>query len=144
MVTNLDLESRTVTINVPHGELLARAGASLGRWQEEVDRLTEEMARLQKTGVFLDDDDNPVVPGWWERKERGHHIAWYLVWPAKYARRSGRKRREYVKAADYEATKAKVERTLEYANLKARRDRLSRELEQAGQELTRLVERYGW
>ena len=73
LVTASDLETRTVTIDVPHGQLLARVGASLGRWQEQVDQLLAEMAKLQEAGIFLDETDNPVVPGWWERKENGHH-----------------------------------------------------------------------
>jgi hypothetical protein len=149
LVTSLDLETRTVTIDVPHGELLANAGASLGHWQEQVDRLKGELAELQEAGIFLDEADNPLVPGWWERKENGHHIAWYLVWPAKYARSehakiAGRKRRQYVKESDYEATKAQVQRTLEYANLKSRHDTLARNIEQAGRDLAKLVEKYEW
>ena len=144
LVTGLDLEIGAVTIDVPYGDLLAKAGAALARWQEEVGRLQKEMAGLQKAGIFLDEDGEPVVPGWWERKEKGQHIAWYLVWPQKYARRTGNKRRQYVKAADYKATRVKVERTLEYANLKATRDRLASQIEQVGQALAKLADRLGW
>ena len=135
LVTASELKTRTVTIDVPHGELLVRAAAALGSWQEEAERLKAEMAKLEETGIFLDDNGDPVVPGWWERKESGHHIAWYLVWPAKYARRAKRKRRQYVKAADYEKTKAQAQRTLEYASLKLKHDRLTQQVEQLGQDL---------
>lgn len=145
MTTN-NPKARTVTIgqDVPHGDLLARAGRELVYWQEKIDRLGDQMATLEAARIFLDDDGDPVVPGWWQRKEDGHHKAWYLVWPAKYARRSGRKRRQYVKAADYEATRATVARTLDYANLKARRDRLARQIEAVGGDLARLADKYEW
>jgi len=143
VVTSFQLETRAVTIGVPHGDLLAKVGVSLGRWQEEVDRLSGDMSGLQSDGVFLD-GDNAVVPGWWERKEDGHHKAWYLVWPAEYARRSGRKRREYVRRDDLEMTRAMVQRSLEYASLKVRADRLTQQIEAVGFDLTRLAARYGW
>lgn len=142
-MTGLQLETRTVTIGVPHGDLLAKVGASLGRWQEEVDHLFGQMAGLQSEGVFLD-GDAAVVPGWWERKEDGHHKAWYLVWPAEYARCAGRKRREYVRRDDLETTRATVQRSLEYASLKVRADRLTQQIEAVGFDLSRLAERYGW
>ena len=47
------------------------------------------------------------------------------------------------KVADYEVTRATVERTLEYAYLKAGRDRYTRQIEQAGRDLAKLAERYG-
>lgn len=143
-VTGLELEMRTVTIDVPHADLLVEIGKVLARWQEEIDRLSGEMARLQDAGVFLDENGTPVVPGWWERKENGHHAAWYLVWPRRYVRKTGRKRRQYVKVSDYEPTKAKVQRTLEYAELQLRLNRLTRQIEETGQDLTKLAERYGW
>lgn len=145
-VTTNKLKSRSVTIgeDVPFADLLTRAAAELLHWQEEVERLSAEMASLQRGNVYLDNDGKPVVPGWWERKESGHHKAWYLVWPSEYARQSGRKRREYVRSGDLEATRATVGRTLEYANLEARQDKLNRQLEAAGRELARLADKYGW
>lgn len=144
VVTAIQLETGAVTIDTPGGDILARAGSGLFRWQEQTELLAREMAKLQEAGIFLDPEGSPVVPGWWQRQEDGQHVAWYLVWPAGYARRAGLKRRQYVKAAEYEATRAKVERTLEYSSLKQSYDRLVRETEQAVQELARLVERYNW
>ena len=68
LVTGLDFDLGTFTINVPRADLLVKAGAALARWQEEVKRLSVEMAKLQEAGVFLDENREPVVPGWWERK----------------------------------------------------------------------------
>jgi hypothetical protein len=142
VVTSFDFDVGIVTIEVPQGDLLVAIGAALGRWGDEARRLAADMARLRGDGVFLDEDGEPVVPGWWERKDKGRHVAWYLVWSHEYARQAGRKRREYVRAGDYEATKVKVERTLEYANLKARHDKVTAQIERAGQELRKLVERF--
>ena len=87
-MTSSDTKARLVTIGdgVPHGDLLTRAGAELVHWQEEIERLAAAMANLQGEKVYLDDGGKPVVPGWWEREESGHHKGWYLVWPADYAR----------------------------------------------------------
>jgi len=112
--------------------------------QQQVEQLEEEMIRLQEAGIFLDEESSPVVPGWWEKKENDQHVAWYIVWPTGYARKAGIKRRQYIKPADYEATKAKAQRTLEYASLKLRRDKLAGQIERAGQELAGMAEKYGW
>jgi hypothetical protein len=83
------------------------------------------------------------VPGWSERKKNGRHVAWYLVWPRAYARRTGCPRRQYIRADQVEATREKVKRTLEYANLAVWRARALRQRDQVGQELDKLIEKHG-
>ena len=141
VVTGLELETKMVTIDAPHGDLLARAAAALAYWQEEAERLAEEMGPLSNAGVFLDDDGIPVVPSWWDRQDRP---SLYLIWPAAYARKMGIPRRQRVEAEEYEVLESKRMRTIAYSNLKAKHDRLVAQIEHAGQDLIKLAERYGW
>jgi hypothetical protein len=138
-----DLDANIVTIDVPHGDALTTIATALGRWQADVQRLNASMDALQSRGVYLDPDGAAVVPGWSERKKNGRHVAWYLVWPRSYARLTGCPRRQYVRANLVEATREKVKRTLEYANLAAWRARVLRQRDQVGQELDKLIEKHG-
>lgn len=138
-VTGLELEQGAVVLDVPHGDLLARLGATLAHWRAESQRLMQKMGELEALGLFLDASGEPVVPSWWEHKEDGRHVGWYLVWPAEYAKRAGRKQREPVKASNYEAARKKVWRTTNYIQLKTRRDALITRVEAVGHELSRLV-----
>ena len=55
-----------------------------------------------------------------------------------------RRRAAVIEPLDLEATRATVARTLEYSNLRERRDRLAAKLEEAGQALNRLAVIYRW
>ena len=143
MVTGFDFSARVVTIDVPHGDLLTALATALAEWQSKTRYLDASMAVLRGgPGVFLDPDGKPVIPGWWERKANGRHVAWYLVWPRAHARRTGCNRRQYVKAAEVEETRVKVARTLEYANLAARRKKVAGQMAQVGQALAGIVEKF--
>ncbi len=135
------------TIDVPHGDTLTTIASALGRWQAEALRLDAEMVELCNSGpgVYLDPDGKPVVPGWYERKRKddGRHIAWYLIWPHKHARRTGCKRRQYLRAAEVEAARGKAARTREYADLAAQRARLEARIERLGRGLEDLVAEHG-
>ncbi len=142
VVTGFDFSARVVTIDVPHGDLLTALATALSNWHDRTRRLDADMAVLCGHGVFLDPDGGAVVPGWWERKRDGRHVAWYLVWSHKHARKTGCKRRQYVKAARVEATRAKVARTLEYANLAAWREEVADQMDQVGRALAGIVEKF--
>lgn len=143
LITLYDLEAGIVDLDVPHGDALATIATALGRWQDEIHRLTASMNALHSRGIYLDPDNQPVVPTWSERKQNGRHVAWYLVWPRPYARRTGCPRRQYVRAAQVEATRAKVKRTLEYANLAAWCVRTLKRRDQVRQELDQLIQKHG-
>ena len=143
MVTGFDFSARVVTIDVPHGDLLTALATALAEWQSKTRYLDASMAVLRGgPGVFLDPDGKPVIPGWWERKANGRHVAWYLVWPRAHARRTGCNRRQYVKAAEVEETRVKVARTLEYANFAAWRERVDKQMDQVGRALGGIVEKF--
>lgn len=144
VVTGFDFDVGIVTIDVPHGETLTALCTALGRWNDQVRHLDASMAVLRGgPGVFLGPDGEAVVPGWWERKANGRHVAWYLVWSHAHTRRTGCKRRQYVKAAEVGETRVKVQRTREYRDLAARREKLQAQIDQVGQALARITERYG-
>ena len=142
VVTGFDFSVGVATIDVPHGDTLTALATALARWESKARHLDADMAVLRGHGVFLDPDGAPVVPGWWERKANGRHKAWYLVWPRAHARRTGCNRRQYVKAAEVEETRVKVARTLEYANLAARRKKVAGQMAQVGQALAGIVEKF--
>ena len=143
MVTGFDFSARVVTIDVPHGDLLTALATALAEWESKARHLDASMAVLRGgPGVFLDPDGKPVIPGWWERKANGRHVAWYLVWPHKHARKTGCKRRQYVRTAEVEETRVKVARTLEYANFAARREKVAGQMEQVGRALGGIVEKF--
>ncbi len=145
VVTGFDLDIGIVTIDVPHGDALITLAAALGDWQARADRLAAGMAELRDDapGVYLDPDGTPVVPGWYERKDGDRHVAWYLIWSHAHSRATGCKRRQYVRAAEVEAVRVKVARTIEYRDLAARRDALQTRIARLGRELAGLVEDHG-
>ncbi len=143
VVTGFDFDISIVTIDVPHGDLLTALATTLGRWQDAARRLDGDMAVLRGHGVFLDPDGRAVVPGWWERTANGRHVAWYMVWSRKHARRTGCNRRQYVKAAKVEGARARARRTQEYRDLAAQRERVETQIARMGRELARIVEEFG-
>jgi hypothetical protein len=139
-----DVDNNSNIIDVPHGDVLTALAVALGRWQAEVRRLDADLAGLRGgLGVYLDQGGAAVMPGWYERKKDGRHVAWYLIWPHKHARRTGCKRRQYVRAAEVEATRSKAARTGEYRDLAARRARLEGRIAEMGRGLAGLVEEHG-
>jgi len=138
-----DLDTGSAAIDAPHGDTLIACATALARWQEQVGRLEASIAKLRAQGIYLDPDGKAVVPGWYERKKQdGQHVAWYLIWPHKHARRTGCKRRQYVRAAEVEATRARAERTREYRDLAARRKMLLTRIDRLGWDLANLAERH--
>jgi hypothetical protein len=139
------VDNNSNIIDVPHGDVLTALAVALGRWQVEVRRLDADLAGLRGgLGVYLDQGGAAVMPGWYERKKQdGRHVAWYLIWPHKHAQRTGCKRRQYVRAAEVEATRSKVARTREYRDLAAQRARLEARIDRLGRGLAGLVEEHG-
>ncbi len=140
LVTGSELKEGTVALSVPHGDLLAQLAVTLARWGAEIERLEAEMDGLRQAGIFADKGGRPVVPQWWERKEDGRHAGHYLLWPAEYAKRAGRKQREFVKAARYQAAREKVWRTVSYVSYRDQRDALLAKTKEVGQRLSALAQ----
>jgi hypothetical protein len=142
---NVDTERQIVLKTAaPHADLLQRIGAGLATLQARLDKLDGQLAGLREAGVFLDASGAAVVPSWSERKEDGRHIGWVLVWPSNYAEEAGVSRRKYVSKSDLEATRARTERTKEYARLMDDYRRLARDLAAVGHELKNIVRWRGW
>lgn len=139
VVTGLELVRGKAILNLPFGDVLAKIGAKLTRLQLEADALETKLEAIKSQGVFLDEDGAPVVPSWWERKQDGRDAGWYLIWPADYAKRAGRKRREPIKSTDYQVARAKVWRTLTFAKLKEKQDKIIARIDSFGAALSRLA-----
>ncbi len=131
-------------MNIPHADLLLRIEAGLAALQDRMNSLDAQLAVLRAQGVFLDPDDQPVVPGWSERKENGRHVAWVLVWPTAYTKATGSKRRQYVGKADLEELRARTERTQDYARLLDERKQLENNLRAVGNDLQNIVRWRRW
>jgi hypothetical protein len=132
-------------MNIPHADLLARIETGLGTLQDCMDNLDAQLSDLRAQGVFLDPDDQPVVPGWSERKEKnGRHVAWVLVWPTAYTKATGSKRRQYVGKADLEELRARTERTRKYDGLLDERRQLENNLRAVGNDLQNIVRWRRW
>lgn len=139
MVTGLELARGEAALDLPFGDILAQIGAALTRLQLEIEALATRIEAIKSQGVFLNEDGAPVVPSWWERKQDGRDAGWYLIWPADYAKRAGRKRREPISAADYQAARAKVWRTLTLAKLQGEQAAIRARLDRLGAALARLA-----
>jgi hypothetical protein len=127
-----------------HEAALKRIAEGLGKDRLQVIALGEALLKLEAEGVFLNGKGAPVVPGWWERVEKGVHKGWYLVWPTWHARSAEISRRQYVRAADVGETRLKVERTARYDQLKAARDGKVRRLKSVESDLGWFASRWGW
>jgi hypothetical protein len=131
-------------MNIPHADLLAHIETGLGTFQDRMNNLDAQLADLRAQGVFLDPDDQPVVPGWSERKENGRHVAWVLVWPTAYVNATGSKRRQYVGKADLEELRARTERTRKYDGLLEERRQLENNLRAVGNDLQNIIRWRRW
>jgi hypothetical protein len=107
-------------------------------------RLVEGGKRDNRTG--LSREGKPVVPTWWERKDEGRTVGWYLNWPTWYAQQEAGKQRwrEYIRKEHLEETRAKVERSKQYVTLENERARLQGKLASARSDLKGTVDWFRW
>jgi hypothetical protein len=136
----------TVPDDIPCNDLLNRIIAGLDSIQKVIDTIDEELSTLRDAGVFLSREGKPVVPTWWERKDEGRTVGWYLNWPTWYAQQEAGKQRwrEYIRKEHLEETRAKVERSKQYVTLENERARLQGKLASARSDLKGTVDWFRW